>query len=327
MIMENKIKYSIITPVYNRADCIMRCMKSVNKSIQILNGGGNVEHVIVDDGSSDATCSIVEEYANNHPHVIYVRFYKNKGTNAARNEAIRRASGKWCIILDSDDYFCDTALVDIDKTVKENPSFGHYAFAADDMQSYYKNNLIINGAESKILTYPDFLNGYVDCDFIHVMQREVLLRHPFNEQLRIYEGLFFLLFYRDVRQVLFTNKVVTIRERQRSDSVSRFFIRTNADVIRKQVLSLELILQYFEDDMMQLGMNRRLSSVRMSLFENYLLLGEYLKANSLDVACFKGKKAHVLKAVCDLRLGWLYRLLLQSYLLLKYKVFSRKLKM
>lgn len=318
--MENKILYSIITPVYNRADCIMRCMQSVEKSMQTQFGGGNIEHVIVDDGSLDSTASIVEDYAKLHPHVVFVKFPQNRGTNAARNEAIRRAKGKWVVILDSDDYFCETALSDIDNTIKANPSFGHYAFAADDMLGYYKDNLIIKGANRKVLSYPDFLNGYVNCDFIHVMQREVLLRYPFNEQLRIYEGLFFLLFYRDVRQVLFTNKVVTIRERQRSDSVSRFFIRTNVEVIRKQVLSLELMLQYFEDDMIQLGMNRRLNSIKASLFENYILLGEYLRATSLGVTCFKGKKAHILKVVCDLRLGWLYRLLLQSYLVLKYNI-------
>lgn len=318
--MENKILYSIITPVYNRADCIMRCMQSVEKSMQTQFGGGNIEHVIVDDGSLDSTASIVEDYAKQHPHVVFVKFPQNRGTNAARNEAIRRAKGKWVVILDSDDYFCETALSDIDNTIKANPSFGHYAFAADDMLGYYKDNLIIKGANRKVLSYPDFLNGYVNCDFIHVMQREVLLRYPFNEQLRIYEGLFFLLFYRDVRQVLFTNKVVTIRERQRSDSVSRFFIRTNVEVIRKQVLSLELMLQYFEDDMIQLGMNRRLNSIKASLFENYILLGEYLRATSLGVTCFKGKKAHILKVVCDLRLGWLYRLLLQSYLVLKYNI-------
>lgn len=318
--MENKILYSIITPVYNRADCIMRCMQSVEKSMQTQFGGGNIEHVIVDDGSLDSTTSIVEDYAKLHPHVVFVKIPQNRGTNAARNEAIRRAKGKWVVILDSDDYFYETALSDIDNTIKANPYFGHYAFAADDMLGYYKDNLIIKGANRKVLSYPDFLNGYVNCDFIHVMQREVLLRYPFNEQLRIYEGLFFLLFYRDVRQVLFTNKVVTIRERQRSDSVSRFFIRTNVEVIRKQVLSLELMLQYFEDDMIQLGMNRRLNSIKASLFENYILLGEYLRATSLGVTCFKGKKAHILKVVCDLRLGWLYRLLLQSYLVLKYNI-------
>lgn len=324
--MENKIKYSIITPVYNRADCIKRCMESVSESMQILNDVDNVEHVIVDDGSSDATCSIIEEYANNHPHVVFVKFEKNKGTNAARNEAIRKACGEWCIILDSDDYFCDTALSDIDNTIKEKPSFGHYAFAADDMQEYYKKNLIIKGAESKVLSYPDFLNGHVDCDFIHVMQREVLLRHPFNEQLRIYEGLFFLLFYRDVRQVLFTNKVVTIRERQRSDSVSRTVIRTNVEVIRKNVLCKELVLQYFEDDMKTLGMSRRLNNVKISLFENYLLLDEYSKAESLEISCSDGMKTRILKGVYNLRLGWFYRLLLQSYLLMRYNVFKKKLK-
>lgn len=325
--MENKIKYSIITPVYNRADCIMRCMESVERSMKVLCGGAKIEHVIVDDGSSDETCAIVEEYATHHPHIVFLKFDKNRGTNAARNEAIRKASGKWCVILDSDDYFCETALVDIDNTIKVQPNFGHYVFAADDMQDYYRNNLVIKGAKSKVLCYPDFLNEYVFCDFIHVMQREVLLRHPFNEQLRIYEGLFFLLFYRDVRQVLFTNKVVTIRERQRRDSVTRTGLRTNIEVIRKHVLSQELMLQYFEDDMRQLGMKRRLYSVNMSLFENYMLLGDYSKAGSLEIPCFNGKKAHVLQIVYKLRIGWIYRFLLQYYYILKYNVLKKNLRM
>lgn len=322
--MEKKILYSIITPVYNRADCILRCMESVEKAAQSLFvGGGNVEHIIVDDGSSDATCSIVENYAQQHPHVVFVKFDHNKGTNAARNEAIRRAQGKWCIILDSDDYFCDTALSDIDNIIKANPSFGHYAFAADDMQSYYQNNLIIKGASQKVLSYPDFLNGYVNCDFIHVMQREVLLRHPFDEQLRIYEGLFFLLFYRDVRQVLFTNKVVTIRERQRADSVTRDTIRIHKDVIRKNTLRQELMLKHFENDMLSLGMARKLHAVKMSLYEDYVLLGKYGKARNLDLVSFNGKREKLLNVVCRSHTGWCCRLLLQSYLLLKYQLLKK----
>lgn len=324
--MENKILYSIITPVYNRADCIMRCMQSVEKSMQTQFGGGNIEHVIVDDGSLDSTASIVEDYAKLHPHVVFVKFPQNRGTNAARNEAIRRAKGKWVVILDSDDYFCETALSDIDNTIKANPSFGHYAFAADDMLGYYKDNLIIKGANRKVLSYPDFLNGYVNCDFIHVMQREVLLRHPFDEELRIYEGLFFLLFYRDVHQVLFTNKVVTVRERQRADSVSRDVIRTKTDIIRKNARSQELMLQYFGDDLWLLGMTRRLHAIKVSLFEDYILLGEYGKAKGLNISNFCGKKEKILGVVCRSHIGWCYRLLLQSYLLLKYKLLKKKLK-
>ena len=324
--MGKEILYSIITPVYNRADCIMRCMESVTRSMQIVKWEDEIEHVIVDDGSSDTTASLVQEYAKQHPHVVFVKFPQNRGTNAARNEAIRAARGKWCIILDSDDYFCETALSDIDKTIQENPSFGHYAFAADDMQGYYKDNLIIKGANQKVLSYPDFLNGYVNCDFIHVMQREVLLRHPFDEQLRIYEGLFFLLFYRDVHQVLFTNKVVTIRERQRSDSVTRNVIRTNKKVIQKNAKSLELMLHFFEDDMMRLGMSRRLYAVKMDLFENYVLLAEYNKAENLNLVNFNGTKGKILLFVYHCHLGSAYRLLLQLYLLRKYKLLHMKLK-
>lgn len=324
--MENKILYSIITPVYNRADCIMRCMQSVEKSMQTQFGGGNIEHVIVDDGSLDSTASIVEDYAKWHPHVVFVKFPQNRGTNAARNEAIRRARGKWVVILDSDDYFCDTALSDINNTIKANPSFGHYAFAADDMQGYYKDNLIIKGVNRKVLSYPDFLNGYVNCDFIHVMQREVLLRHPFDEELRIYEGLFFLLFYRDVHQVLFTNKVVTVRERQRADSVSRDFIRTKIDIVRKNARSQKLMLQYFGNDLRQLGMVRQLHNIKISLFENYVLLGEYDKAKSVDVGTFWGRKEKLYHLFCCTHTGWYYRQLLQFYLFIKYKLLKKKLK-
>lgn len=324
--MENKILYSIITPVYNRADCIMRCMQSVEKSMQNQFWGGNIEHVIVDDGSLDSTASIVEDYAKQHPHVVFVKFPQNRGTNAARNEAIRRARGKWIVILDSDDYFCDTAISNIDQTIRENPSFGHYAFAADDMQGYYKDNLIIKGANRKVLSYPDFLNGYVNCDFIHVMQREVLLRHPFDEELRIYEGLFFLLFYRDVHQVLFTNKVVTVRERQRADSVSRDFIRTKIDIVRKNARSQKLMLQYFGNDLRQLGMVRQLHNIKISLFESYVLLGEYDKAKSLDVGAFWGRKEKLYHLFCCTHTGWYYRQLLQFYLFIKYKLLKKKLK-
>ena len=41
--MEKEIKYSIITPVYNRADCIMRCMQSVENAMLNLKFGGGVK--------------------------------------------------------------------------------------------------------------------------------------------------------------------------------------------------------------------------------------------------------------------------------------------
>ena len=77
----------------------------------------------MDDGSSDATCDIIKKYTENHSYVVFVKFPQNRGTNAARNEAVRRARGKWCIILDSDDYFVDDALLTISQTMKEHTQY------------------------------------------------------------------------------------------------------------------------------------------------------------------------------------------------------------
>lgn len=325
--MNQTIQYSIITPVFNRADCIMRCMTSVDRNLKSLNGGGNFEHIIVDDGSADGTASIIEEYAREHPHVVFIRFAHNRGTNAARNEAIRRAQGKWCIILDSDDYFVDNALHTIASTMESHPGYKHYMFAPDDMQPYYEQNLIIQGSAQKVLTYPDFLNGYVGGDFIHVCNTEILRKHSFDERLRIYEGVFFLMFFRDAQQMLFTNKVVTVRERSRKDSVTRDMLRTSDKVTSRAILCNEIYLKYFEGDLKALGMQHRLRCVRSNLLDNYALLGEYDKAFRLMkvMGSPTGLKERLLKMVVTFRCGWAYKWMLHLFLNLKYRVFKKKI--
>ena len=326
--MEENILYSIITPVFNRADCILRCMESVAKSIQKSNMEGQVEHVVVDDGSSDATYNIVEKYAEYHPYVVFVKFPQNRGTNAARNEAIRRARGKWCIILDSDDYFVDDALLTISQTKKEHPLNKHYMFAPDDMQVYFQENPIIKGATQKVLLYPDFLNGYIGGDFIHVCNTQILRNHPFDERLRIYEGVFFLMFFRDAKQMLFTNKVVTIRERNREDSVSKDFLRISDTVIKRTILSNVIFLKEFESDLVSLGMQKRLQTTYLELLDNYVLVGMYEEANNLiaKITINNDKKYRILSFVTRFRIGQVYKLLLRLYLYLRYYVLKSKMK-
>ena len=81
------MKYSIITPVYNRADCVARCLDSVIRNLQ---WGVELEHIVVDDGSHDETPKIVQNYADKHPHIKFIPFSQNRGTNAARNAAMQR---------------------------------------------------------------------------------------------------------------------------------------------------------------------------------------------------------------------------------------------
>lgn len=325
--MDKNILYSIITPVYNREDCILRCMESVERAMHLFKRG-KIEHVIVDDGSSDETCRIVEEYATRHSHIRFISFPKNRGTNAARNAAISAARGEWCIILDSDDYFVDNALAIIAETMKANSGYKHYMFTPDDMQPYFQKNEVIRGAKEKVLLYPDFLNGYIGGDFVHVCNTAIMQKFPFNETIRIYEGIFFLMFYREAKQMMFTNKIVTIRERNRVDSISKEFLRTNDDIINHIILSNRILLQNFEDDMMKLGMVRRLNAIKISLCENLLLMAQYNEATNL-MKSVKGsmpyRKFLLFKLIAIFHGGILYKKFIQIFLNIKYNLLKRNL--
>ena len=249
------MKYSIITPVYNRQDCVGRCIESVVGNIKYNN---EIEHIIVDDGSSDFTAAKVKSYCERYKHIKFIQFRNNRGTNAARNAAISVATGKWIIILDSDDYFVDNAIEIID-TVVSNNKYKEYMFAADDMLEIYNKTPLLSGKSQVVLKYKDFLAEDVKGDFIHVIDSEIMKRNPFNENLRIYEFVWFLTFYKESREILFTDKVVTIRERSRTDSVTREVIRTNKKNVERNFLANCEILSRFKDEYIKYGLYEQLA--------------------------------------------------------------------
>lgn len=313
------MKFSIITPVYNRADCIARCIKSV---INQIDNKTEVEHVIVDDASTDDTTKIIQRYTSQYPHIHFIAFPHNCGTNAARNAAIAKASGDFCIILDSDDYFVDDAILFISSTIKQHEQYSHYMFAPDDMQIKYKNNLLLNTSQ-KIITYQDFLTGKVKGDFIHAVRSSILKKYPFDETLRIYEGVFFMRFYRESQTMLFTNRVVTIRERSRIDSATRETIRTNLNVIKRSIKASELFIEWFANDLKKFGYDNILNQHYQLLLENLLLIEDYVKAYNI-ICNMDGKIPSKLKMIYSFRLGFFYRKALAFYLWAKYSVFKSK---
>jgi glycosyltransferase involved in cell wall biosynthesis len=92
------VTISVITPTYNRADTLSRAIESV-----LEQSYDDFEHVIVDDGSTDDTPSVVDDYDDDR--IVYRRLEGNNGANAARNEGIRTASGEYIAFLDSDDEY------------------------------------------------------------------------------------------------------------------------------------------------------------------------------------------------------------------------------
>lgn len=109
-------KVSIIIPVYNVESYISECIDSViGQTYQ------NLEVIIVDDGSTDNSGRICDEYAkqDNRIKVIHT---KNQGSANAKNEALERITGEYFCFVDSDDYYEKNFVEIMLKTALEQKS-------------------------------------------------------------------------------------------------------------------------------------------------------------------------------------------------------------
>lgn len=100
------IAVSVIIPVYNTDVYLFDCLDSVlNQSLK------NIEVICVDDGSTDSSLSILEEYAANDSRVRILH-QKNQYAGAARNKGIEAAKGEYIVFIDSDDFISGDYLMD-----------------------------------------------------------------------------------------------------------------------------------------------------------------------------------------------------------------------
>lgn len=91
-------KISVIVPVYNVRDYLPKCIDS------ILNQDyGNLELILVDDGSTDGSASIIRDYAARDARITAI-FQENRGVSAARNAGLKAASGTYVGFVDGDDW-------------------------------------------------------------------------------------------------------------------------------------------------------------------------------------------------------------------------------
>lgn len=90
---------SVIVPVYNMKIYLKRCMKTL-----IMQTQDNYEIILVDDGSTDGSSEICDEYAKETPDLIRVIHKENGGLSSARNAGIKEAKGRYIIFPDPDDW-------------------------------------------------------------------------------------------------------------------------------------------------------------------------------------------------------------------------------
>src|SRR5690625_1653273 len=110
----NNTLISVIIPVYNVENYLVECMKSVvNQTYE------NIEIIAIDDGSTDNSLKILEDFALRNDNLTIVS-QENSGQSVARNKGIKKAQGKYIYFLDSDDYILPQTFEQLINTLEEN---------------------------------------------------------------------------------------------------------------------------------------------------------------------------------------------------------------
>jgi glycosyltransferase involved in cell wall biosynthesis len=107
--------FSVLIPVYNVEKFLNTCIESV-----LSQDEKDYEIVLVDDGSTDSSGKICDQYAEKYPSVIRVIHKENEGLLLTRRRAIKEAQGDYFVHLDSDDYLLPNALSDIKQALIDN---------------------------------------------------------------------------------------------------------------------------------------------------------------------------------------------------------------
>lgn len=132
------MKLSIIVPIYNVEKYLVKCLDSlVNQTFS------DFEILLVNDGSTDTSLEIANNYKNNYPDLIRVFTKPNGGLSDARNYGINHAQGDFLSFIDSDDYVDITMF---EKLFASQILYNSDIVACDMMYVYENGNQNISSA-------------------------------------------------------------------------------------------------------------------------------------------------------------------------------------
>lgn len=145
---------SVIVPVYNVEHYLRNCLDSIrNQTMQ------DIEIILVDDGSTDESGKICDEYATNDTRFIVIHI-ENSGVSNARNNGIKKANGKYIMMIDSDDWIepnmCQSMYQAIENAGVDYCFCANYneSSAGSIPRNIFQNDMVFGGDEfrNEILT-------------------------------------------------------------------------------------------------------------------------------------------------------------------------------
>lgn len=249
----NDEKVSIIIPIYNTEKYLRKCIDSIiNQTYK------NLEIILINDGSTDNSKKICDEYKNKDDRIKVIN-KENSGISATRNMGLDAATGNWMIFVDSDDWVKDDMvekLLNIAK--KENAEIvqcnSYYAYEKEEIKraaiipNYQKRTDIENIKLDIISPKYDEVENNTYTSAIRAVhgklyKSEILKNKKFLEDIFIFEdGIFLLNVLDNVKKYILVNEYLYYY-RISENSISKKFSDNYLEQIDKIMKNINLHIE------------------------------------------------------------------------------------
>ena len=262
---------SVIVPTFNRAHIITRAIASVQRQTH-----KQVELIIVDDGSTDDTESVIKSFAHQYQPIKYIQ-KANGGCASARNKGLELASGELLAFLDSDDEWVPTALETlVSKLVEADAELVYSPSIEVDVDGIERIGFAVAAGEPALLAKKHFMQTKVRNGAYMFTRRAFARVGNLDESLRYNEDSDYFQRLSICCKATYSPSP-TVRVYDHADSKSR----NRTEIYRALLKSSQNFLVNHPDFALELGADagNRIQQIMRQLVESLVLAGDFAEAN------------------------------------------------
>lgn len=206
----NNILVSIVVPIYNLENYLFRCIESL-----IHQTYNNIEIILINDGSTDNSISIINKYSERDSRIIVID-KENQGVSVARNVGIEKSSGKYIMFVDGDDWI-DSDMIEklVIKAEKYKADYVGAGFIFEDIENKRKR-LSPGGFSPIVFEHEEVLKNYLVGNYIWssvwggIYLKDTIQKYDikFDPKIKFAEDVLFTTFF-----MIFARKVIVCKNR------------------------------------------------------------------------------------------------------------------
>ncbi len=229
----NSIKVSVIIPVYNVEKYLRQCLNSVvNQTLE------DIEIIVINDGSTDNTLKIVQEYATKYKNIKIID-KQNEGCYKARNIGLETAMGEYIAFLDSDDYIESNIYEKLYLKAKETDadivSSNYYILQDTKLKvvDFSSSAALLEKSNNKVIGAKNIILDAIIWNRIFKKQMLIEKQIKFHSDIYMADDAFFhIITMLNAEKIVYISDILYTYRISRKDSITSSYNERNFDCIK-----------------------------------------------------------------------------------------------